>query len=170
MPRSKFRGPKFKLWSAAVAAAFLFGGLLGYMQLSRMPSAAAQTATAKQEKTVAPTDVPEEAPSAPSSFKEMTPESRRSRVPVIMYHDVKKKKDVSYDVPPKKFRAQMESIKEAGFTPISMDQLYAHLTENKPLPAKPILLMMGILAIMKRPIPSSKSSSIQPYSSLFRLM
>lgn len=136
MPRDKFRGSKFKLWSAAIAAAFLLGGLLGYVQFSNMPSAAAQTATAKQEETTAPTAPAE----APSSFKEMTPESRRSRVPVIMYHDVKKKKDVSYDVPPKKFRAQMESIKEAGFTPISMDQLYAHLTENKPLPPKPILL------------------------------
>jgi poly-beta-1,6-N-acetyl-D-glucosamine N-deacetylase len=140
MSRGKFRGSKFTLWSAAVAAAFLLGGLLGYVQFSHMPPAAAQTATARQEKTTAPMEAPAEAPSVPSSFKEMTPESRRSRVPVIMYHDVTKKKDVSYDVPPKKFRAQMESIKEAGFTPISMDQLYAHLTENKPLPAKPILL------------------------------
>ncbi len=131
------RSTKFKLWSAAMVAAFLAGGLLCYVQFSQMPSAAAADSAEKQEKTVPTPEAPAE---APSSFKEMTPESRRSRVPVIMYHDVKKKKDVSYDVPPKKFRAQMESIKEAGFTPISMDQLYAHLTENKSLPPKPILL------------------------------
>jgi poly-beta-1,6-N-acetyl-D-glucosamine N-deacetylase len=135
--RPKSRGSKFKLWSAAMIAAFIAGGLLCYVQFSQMPSAAAEPATAKQEETTAPTDSPA---AAPSSFVEMTPESRRFRVPVIMYHDVKKKKDVSYDVPPRKFRAQMESIKEAGFTPISMDQLHAHLTENKPLPSKPILL------------------------------
>jgi poly-beta-1,6-N-acetyl-D-glucosamine N-deacetylase len=136
IPRTKSGRSKLKLWSAAIIAAFVVGGLLFYGQ-SPLPSAAAEPAAAKQEETTAPTEA---AAQAPSSFKEMTPESRRFRVPVIMYHDVKKKKDVSYDVPPKKFRAQMESIREAGFTPISMDQLHAHLTENKPLPSKPILL------------------------------
>jgi poly-beta-1,6-N-acetyl-D-glucosamine N-deacetylase len=135
MPRRKSKGSRFKLWSAAMAAAFIAGGILCYIQFSQMPTSAAPAAVTPQGTTTTETKAP-----APGSFVEMTPESRRFRVPVIMYHDVKKKKDVSYDVPPRKFRAQMESIKEAGFTPITIDQLYAHLTENKPLPQKPILL------------------------------
>lgn len=68
------------------------------------------------------------------------PQARTSRIPLIMYHDIIADKKVSFDVTPKKFRAHLESIKESGSTPISVDQLEAYLTKGETLPPKPILL------------------------------
>ncbi|NJK36697.1 MAG: polysaccharide deacetylase family protein [Oscillatoriales cyanobacterium RM2_1_1] len=67
-------------------------------------------------------------------------QARLARVPVIMYHDVLPKKQVSFDVTIEAFTAHLQAIKENGLTPISLDQLVQHLRTGSALPEKPIVL------------------------------
>ncbi|MEN9246164.1 MAG: polysaccharide deacetylase family protein [Thermostichales cyanobacterium SRBZ-1_bins_19] len=69
------------------------------------------------------------------------PLARFSSVPVIMYHDVVAgRKDVWFDVTAAELRQHFEWIRQQGATPITLDQLYDHLSQGSPLPAKPIVL------------------------------
>jgi len=69
------------------------------------------------------------------------PLARFSSVPVIMYHDVVAgRKDVWFDVTVAELRQHFDLIRSQGATPITLDQLYDHLTQGSPLPSKPILL------------------------------
>lgn len=75
-----------------------------------------------------------------SPFPQIHPNARQARVPVMMYHDILAEKQVFFDRTPEEFEAHLKLIQEKGLTPISMDQLVAHLQTGLPLPAKPILL------------------------------
>src|SRR3954470_7967316 len=71
---------------------------------------------------------------------------RRIRVPVLMYHYISVpppdadvyRKDLS--VTPDNFRAQMQWLKEKGYTTITPDELVAALTRGTKLPDHPVLL------------------------------
>lgn len=67
-------------------------------------------------------------------------QARLARVPIVMYHDILPEQLVSFDVTPAQLEAHFQSIVERGLTPISLDQLVAHLRTGQPLPEKPILL------------------------------
>ena len=62
------------------------------------------------------------------------------RVPIMMYHDILPQKEVFFDVTPKEFEEHLRLIEKSGLTPISLNQLIAHLSIGLPLPEKPILL------------------------------
>ena len=71
----------------------------------------------------------------------------RAVVPVLCYHQVRDwtGEDSQYTrenlvIPPAKFREQLDGMTQAGYTAISADQYYAHLTNGAELPAKPVLL------------------------------
>ena len=66
--------------------------------------------------------------------------ARKSKVPVMMYHDIISKKQVNYDLTPQELEKHFELIKSAKMTPISINRLIAHLRTGSPLPNKPILL------------------------------
>ncbi len=66
--------------------------------------------------------------------------ARQARVPILMYHDVLETKEVFFDVTVDELKQHFERIKEAGLTPISMDQLMRHLRTGAALPPKPVLL------------------------------
>ena len=54
-----------------------------------------------------------------------------------MYHDVvKEDKDVYFDCTKREFEEQMKWISDNGVTPISLDQLYQHLTLGTDVPEK----------------------------------
>ncbi len=76
----------------------------------------------------------------PSPFPEINSLARQAKVPVMMYHDILPEKLVFFDVTPQEFEQHLQLIKQKGLTPISMDQLVAHLRTGIALPAKPILL------------------------------
>ena len=61
-------------------------------------------------------------------------------VPALMYHDVVDHQEVWFDMGVAEFRSQMRQLKEAGATPITVDQLAAHLRDGEALPDKPVLL------------------------------
>ena len=66
-----------------------------------------------------------------------------NRVPVIMYHDVVKKRDkksVWFDITLAEFSAQMEYLDAHNIMPISLDQLHRHLTRGEPIPEHCVVL------------------------------
>jgi poly-beta-1,6-N-acetyl-D-glucosamine N-deacetylase len=77
---------------------------------------------------------------APAAWPALNDQAKQARVPVIMYHDIRAKKEVFFDVTPQEFEAALQSIQKQGLTPISVDQLLTHLRTGLPLPEKPILL------------------------------
>jgi biofilm PGA synthesis lipoprotein PgaB len=71
----------------------------------------------------------------------LDPLASLSYVPSIMYHDVvASRKEVWFDTTLAELRQHFEAIKQAGVTPIHIDQLYKHLRDGDPLPEKAILL------------------------------
>ena len=66
--------------------------------------------------------------------------ARNARVPVMMYHDILPKKQVFFDVTVQELEEHFQFIKSEQMTPISFNQLIAHLRTGSPLPSKPILL------------------------------
>ena len=64
----------------------------------------------------------------------------RKRVPILMYHRIA---DVSGDrnaLPPNKFEAQLAFLARNGYHSITLSDLDAALTTQKPLPPKPVVL------------------------------
>ncbi len=76
----------------------------------------------------------------PTDWPALNDRAKQARVPVIMYHDIRAKKEVFFDVTPPEFEAALQSIQKQGLTPISVDQLLTHMRTGLPLPEKPILL------------------------------
>lgn len=63
-----------------------------------------------------------------------------ARVPVVMYHDVLLEKEVFFDITPARLNEDFRAIRAQNLTPISLDQLVAHLRTGTPLPEKPVVL------------------------------
>jgi len=70
----------------------------------------------------------------------------RSDVPILAYHQLRPQTgadaavDRPYIMPPKTFRAELDTLVRRGYHTISPDQLLAHLTTGTRLPAKPVIL------------------------------
>ena len=73
-------------------------------------------------------------------FPTVHPGALNARVPIMMYHDILPVKQIPYDLTPTELRQHFEQIKSSQLTPISLDQLIAHLRTGSLLPEKPILL------------------------------
>jgi len=71
---------------------------------------------------------------------------RQKEIPVLCYHQIRdwrptdSKRSRDYIVPVEAFRNQMKMLSDSGYTSILPDQLYAYLTNGKPLPPKPMML------------------------------
>lgn len=61
-------------------------------------------------------------------------------VPILMYHSIDYEKDNELRIPKEKFREQMQYLKDDGFNPISLEQLYSNIVFGTELPEKPIVL------------------------------
>lgn len=73
--------------------------------------------------------------------------TRITDVPVLCWHQLRdwRPDDSAYSrsvliCPPAAFRAQLDALRDGGYTPISPDEHLAHLTTGAPLPARPVLL------------------------------
>ncbi len=108
-----------------------------------MPPTPTPTPSLTPSPTPSPTPTPTSTPTLGP-----TPDGvyRRVRVPILMYHHI----DVpppnadriryNLSVPPDLFEAHLRFLKEAGYTPITLDDLLYHLTRGRPLPPKAIVL------------------------------
>jgi len=82
-------------------------------------------------------------PSKPTEFQDISFRSLNQRVPVIMYHDLIKHRgpgSVWFDSTEAEFSDQMDELKSKGYHPVSLDDLYKHLTTGSDLPDKAIVL------------------------------
>ncbi len=61
-------------------------------------------------------------------------------VSVLMYHMIGDIPDNGAVLTEANFRAQLEFIRQNGFHPITMQELYAYVTEGAPLPEKPVCI------------------------------
>lgn len=59
-----------------------------------------------------------------------------TRVPVLMYHSVSTVSGNNLCMPPEKLDAQMQWLAENGYTTLSMDELYEHISAQTALPDK----------------------------------
>ncbi len=76
----------------------------------------------------------------PAPFPQISDRARQASVPILMYHDITKEKQVDWDVTPEELEQHFAAIQANGLTPITMDQLVNHLRTGVALPPKPILL------------------------------
>jgi peptidoglycan/xylan/chitin deacetylase (PgdA/CDA1 family) len=83
---------------------------------------------------------------SPGSEPESLDLPDQARVPVLMYHYISElppgadvyRRDLT--VTPANFRAQLQVLADAGYTAITLTDLYLHLTQGYPLPEKPVVL------------------------------
>lgn len=90
-------------------------------------------------------DAPIEANSAPEppAYEEINIKSQGQRVPVIMYHDVIPVRTATsqwFDCSAQELREQFEWMRNEGITPISMKDLYEHLSSGQSIPESAIVL------------------------------
>ncbi len=79
----------------------------------------------------------------PAVFAPLSVRAQNARVPVVMYHDIIKKRgrgSVYFDCTLAEFKAQMDFLKEQDAQPITLEQLHKHLTRGEPVPDKAIVL------------------------------
>lgn len=98
------------------------------------------------EKTASKSATPTPAPAKKESAPPPVVSGNQAKVPVLFYHYIgnnPNSADLQRDIlsiTPDKFTEQMKYLKENGYTTISYDTLYAALSGNATLPAKPVIL------------------------------
>lgn len=83
------------------------------------------------------------ASSVVTAFKDIDYRAQKSRVLVLMYHDVLKTRSansVVYDIDHEEFKRQMQVLKNGGFAVVSIGELYRHLVDGHPLPPNAVVL------------------------------
>lgn len=76
--------------------------------------------------------------------QEMVPDTSLTNnsvdVPILMYHHFAKEGDDATVITPETFRAQLEAIRDAGYTAVSMQELYDYVYYGTQLPEKPFCI------------------------------
>ena len=77
-------------------------------------------------------------------FEGIETTSEDMNIPVLCYHDVTPNNPNNNEllVNPNKFKEQLQYLKDNNYTPITLDELYSYLRENKPLPKKPVVITL----------------------------
>ncbi len=115
------------------------GGLLALLALQLV---ACNRPATTHVTVVSPPPVAEVQPTLPP-YEEINPLCLGQRVPVIMYHDIIAERGPGsqwFDCTAKEFEDQMQLLKDQGATPISLVDLYGHLTAGTTIPAKAVVL------------------------------
>lgn len=66
--------------------------------------------------------------------------SENKGIPVLCYHDVNPAQSNELLLAPEKFKEQMKYLKDNGYLPLTLDELYSFLRENKPVPEKSVVI------------------------------
>jgi peptidoglycan/xylan/chitin deacetylase (PgdA/CDA1 family) len=90
--------------------------------------------------------VPPTATTVPTATPSPIPVGERKWIPIFCYHHIRDweksdaEDDRAYIVEPKDLEAQLEWLKEEGYTSVDTQQVYDYYAFGKPLPLKPIML------------------------------
>ena len=89
----------------------------------------------------------------------------RKVVPILMYHDigVPKGRWKALYVDPTAFAGQLDWLRANGYTTISLEDLYEHWRNNRPLPAKPIVITFddGYRSMFQTVLPLLKARNMK---------
>ncbi len=122
------------------AVAGLAAGLVVFVVVVALARGGGDGGPASTARSVAPAAV------RPAPRTDVVAVAERANVPVLCYHQVRPitgadaAGDRTYIVPPKALEAQMAALERAHFSPVTADQVAAHLATGKPLPRKPVLI------------------------------
>jgi len=88
-----------------------------------------------------------------------------SRVLVLMYHQVDtpaSSREQRFCTPPKAFLSQMRWLKSAGFAPVSLAQISAHIAHGTPLPERSVHVTFddGFVGVLEHAWPVMQELSI----------
>ncbi|GFP77700.1 polysaccharide deacetylase family protein [Clostridium fungisolvens] len=61
-------------------------------------------------------------------------------LPILCYHDINPVKGTDLVLDPAKFKEQMKYLKDNGYFPITLDELYGYFKEDKGIPEKSIVI------------------------------
>lgn len=75
-----------------------------------------------------------------SRFDGLTLTSEDIGVPVLYYHSINPSEDNELILSPDRLRAQLQYILDAGYTPLTISEMYGYLTNSMPIPKKSILI------------------------------
>ncbi len=67
---------------------------------------------------------------------------KSKNIPILMYHSIDYEKGNELRIPKDKFREQMKYLKDNGYTPLSLDELYSHMVNGTAVPEKPIVITL----------------------------
>lgn len=83
-----------------------------------------------------------QAVSSSSSVASASASWTNTRVPVLMYHSISEQAGNNLCVPPALFDSEMAWLHTNGYTSLSMDELYAHISAHTPLPDKVVVITL----------------------------
>ncbi|EIF6289939.1 polysaccharide deacetylase family protein [Clostridium perfringens] len=77
-------------------------------------------------------------------FEGLKTTSEDMNIPVLCYHDVTPNNPNNNEllVNPEKFKEQLQYLKDNNYTPITLDELYDYLRNNKPIPEKSVVITL----------------------------
>lgn len=78
----------------------------------------------------------------PREFKNTPLIYNDKSVPVLMYHSIDYEKNNELRIPKEQFRQQMKYLKDNGYTTLTLDELYNFMINNKPVPAKSVVITL----------------------------
>jgi len=67
---------------------------------------------------------------------------KSKNIPILMYHSIDYEKGNELRIPKDKFREQMKYLKDNGYNPLSLDELYSHMVNGTAVPEKPIVITL----------------------------
>ena len=67
-------------------------------------------------------------------------ETYTAQVPVLLYHALDESGEGDMSVTPETFRSHMEALLEAGYTAVSLQELYDYVNYGAPLPEHPVVI------------------------------
>lgn len=75
-------------------------------------------------------------------FEGIKTTSQDMNIPVLCYHDVTPNNPNNNGllISPEKFKEQLQYLKDNNYTPITLDELYDYLRNNKEIPEKPVVI------------------------------
>lgn len=76
----------------------------------------------------------------PPTFNEGVATAVPKGIPVLMYHKIGPDKDNDAVISEELFKEQMKYLKDNGYHPITMQQLYDYMTKGTLVPVKPVVL------------------------------
>lgn len=77
-----------------------------------------------------------------SRFEGVKTTSQDINIPILCYHDVTSNNPDNNGllISPEKFKEQLQYLKYNNYTPITLDELYDYLRNNKEIPEKPVVI------------------------------